>query len=118
MVASLVSIDAMQESSTLGRLLGEQLAARLTQRGYRVLELKLRQSVFVRESQGELLLSREVKDITQSHQVETVLVGTYAVGGGYVYINVKLVRPQDNVVLAATDYVLPMNQAVAPLLRR
>ena len=56
-VASLVNIDDLN-SSRLGRMLSEQLATRLTQNGYSVVELKLRDSIFVKQLQGELLLSR------------------------------------------------------------
>ncbi len=114
-VASLVNIDDLN-SSRLGRMLSEQLATRLTQNGYQVVELKMRDSIFVKQSQGELLLSREIKDITLTHQAQAVLVGTYAIANGRVYITVKLVGVKDNTAIAAEDYVLPMDSNVRSLL--
>ena len=41
-VATFVNINDLEDSSTLGRLIAEQVSSRLTQVGYRVVELKLR----------------------------------------------------------------------------
>lgn len=114
-VASLVNIDDLY-SSRLGRTLSEQLATRLTQSGYSVVELKLRDSIFVKQMQGELLLSRELKDITRNHKAQAVLVGTYSEANGQVYLTIKLVGVGDNVVISAQDYLLPLNSSVRSLL--
>ena len=45
MVATLVQVDRLSESSRLGRIFSEQIAGRMVQRGVRVVELKLRDSV-------------------------------------------------------------------------
>lgn len=114
-VASLVNIDDLT-SSRLGRMLSEQLATRLTTRGYRVVELKLRGSIFVKQLQGELLLSREIKDITLTHKAQAVLVGTYAESSGQIYLTIKLVGVGDNLAISAHDYLLPLNSNVRSLL--
>jgi len=114
-VASLVNIDDLS-SSRLGRMLSEQLATRLTQSGYSVVELKLRDSIFVKQMQGELLLSREIKDITLTHKAQAVLVGTYAESSGQIYLTIKLVGVGDNLVISAQDYLLPLNSNVRSLL--
>jgi TolB-like protein len=115
-VASLVNIDDLN-SSRLGRMLSEQLATRLTKSGYPVVELKLRDSIFVKQLQGELLLSREIKDITVTHKAQVVLVGTYAESSGQIYLTIKLVGVADNLAISAHDYLLPLNSNVRSLLR-
>jgi TolB-like protein len=114
-VASLVNIDDLN-SSRLGRTISEQLATRLTQSGYSVVELKLRESIFVKQMQGELLLSRELRDITRTHKAQAVLVGTYAEANGQVYLTIKLVGVADNIVISAQDYLLPLNYSLRSLL--
>lgn len=114
--ATFVNIDALTESSTLGRLLSEQVSARLTQLGYSMVELKLRGTVFVKAGQGELMLSREVKDLSQSYNAQAVVIGTYAKAGEQLFLNLKIVRPTDNLVLAAHDYALPLDWNVRSLL--
>src|SRR3989338_905918 len=58
-VATLVNIDNLEQSSTLGRTVSEQVGSKLANMGYMVKELKLRGTLFVKSSTGELLLSRE-----------------------------------------------------------
>lgn len=108
LVATLVNIDSLTESSRLGRIISEQLQARLSQHGYAVVELKIRGNLFVKQDQGELLLSREIKDITTSHKAQAVVVGTYAVASDNVFINLKVVGT-DNIILGTYDYSLEVD---------
>lgn len=116
LVGTLVHIDRLQESSRFGRLVSEQLAARLAQRGLHVTELKLRSNALMRPDQGELLLSRELREVSQAQQAQAVLVGSYAPTAQQVFVDLKLVRPQDGQILAAYDYALPMDADMRSLL--
>ncbi|NCC85880.1 MAG: hypothetical protein EOM03_17450 [Clostridia bacterium] len=115
-VATLVSIDELTESSRFGRAASEQIGARLVTSGYPVVELKLRGNIFVKQTEGELLLSRELKDIVRHHNAQAVVVGSYSVAKNYVYVNVKMVSMDGNVIIAAHDYALPINGNVRALL--
>lgn len=115
-VATLVNIDELTQSSRLGRLVSEQIGARLTKLGFRVIELKLRGDIFVKQTEGELLLSREIKNIMLQHKAQAVVVGTYSTARDFVYINVKIVGVKENVTIAAHDYLLPIDGNVRALL--
>jgi FlgO protein len=43
-VASFVNVNNLEESSSFGRIIAEQIASRFAQRGHRVIEMKLRQN--------------------------------------------------------------------------
>ncbi len=116
LVATLVSVDQLGESSRLGRTITEQISGRLVQRGVLVIEPRMRASLAMSPAQGELLLSREVREVSRSHDAQAVLVGTYAVSVRSVYVSLKLVHPVGNVVVAAVDYTLPMSDNVRGLL--
>ena len=58
LVATLVNVDRLQESSRLGRIFSEQIAGRLVQRGVPVAELRLREQLVLHPGQGELLQGR------------------------------------------------------------
>lgn len=116
MVASLVNVDRVTESSRLGRIFSEQIAGRIVQRGVPVIELKLRESVSLQPLQGELLLSRELNEVSRQHDAQAVVVGTYAVSAQTVYISLKLVNPVGNTVIAASDYELAIDDNVRSLL--
>lgn len=118
LAATLVDIDNLDRSSRLGRLISEHVASRIAQRGMSVVEMKMRGAIFMRKSEGELLLSREVQDITRSHSAQAVMVGTYAQAQDYVYVTLKLVRSVDSLVLAAHNYALPLDSNVGSMLPR
>jgi TolB-like protein len=115
--ASFVNIDNVQSSSTLGRMAAEQVGSYFAQYGYGVIELKLRSNVFIQEKTGELMLSREIKDISFQHNAQAVIVGTYAVGTDTVFVTAKLVRVADGIVLASHDYALPLGPDTKTLSR-
>jgi TolB-like protein len=121
LVATVVDIDQLDRSSTLGRLVSEHVASRLTQKGYTVTELKMREPVYMRTPEGELMLSREVREISARHGAQAVAVGTYArdTSGTYglVFVSLKLVRTTDNTILGASDYALVLSQNGYGLLR-
>jgi TolB-like protein len=116
LVATLVSVDELESASRLGRSISEQVAARLTQKGFKVVEVKLRGSLFVKRAEGELLLSREIAQISQSYRAPAVVVGTYAPATNFVHINLKVVSADTQLVLAAADYGLPLDENTRTLL--
>lgn len=116
LVATLVNIDRLTESSRLGRIFSEQIAGRMVHQGLRVTEVKLRENLLLQRDQGELLLSREVREVSQAQDAQAVVVGTYAVSTSVVYISLKLVNPVGNTVVAAHNYAVPMDENVRALL--
>lgn len=116
LVATLVNVDQLTESSRLGRIVAEQIAGRMVQRGVRVTEIRLRDAVGLQREQGQLLLSRELREVSQAHHAQAVVVGTYAVSSRQVFVSLKMVRPEGNAVIAAHDYALGLDDDVRALL--
>ena len=116
LVATIVDVNDTTRSAPLGRTLSEQYATNMAMSGFNVKEVKLRGNVFVREGAGELMLSREVKDIARMHNAIMVLVGTYSPASNYTYVSLKLVRTEDNRIIRGYDYALPMERDVKRLL--
>ena len=107
LVASLVNVDNTSNTSIFGKMMAEQIASRLVQLDLPVIEVKLRSSLYMSEERGEMLLSREIKEISQRQNASAVLVGTYAdAGSSGVYVTLKLVRAHDAKVLSATNFML------------
>ena len=115
-IATLVNIDQLEQSSTLGRLISEQVASRMSQLGYGVLELKVRNGVYMKRNEGELILTREVRDIARQHNARAIVAGTYAESADRVFVNMKVVELDSNVVLGAVDYQLDRDALVRSLL--
>jgi hypothetical protein len=117
LVATVVNVNDLRRAAPLGRTLSEQYASIMVANGFNVKELKLRGEVFVREETGELLLSREVKDIARVHNAAMVLVGTYSAAAQLTYISLKLVRTDTGQIVRAHDYALPNDADVSRLLQ-
>lgn len=117
LVATVVNVNDMSRSAPLGRTLSEQYASHMATLGFNVKELKLRGDVFVKEGAGELLLSREIKDIARNHNAAMVLVGTYSAAANFTYVSLKLVRTEDSRIVRGHDYALPNDRDVQRLLQ-
>jgi TolB-like protein len=117
LVATVVNLNRLHESSSFGRLVAEHAASRLAQLGANVSEIKLRGNLFVNEKQGEMLLSREVKEISSNYNADAVLVGTYVEALDQIYVTFKLVRAQDAQILSAYNYSIEKQKAIGALLR-
>jgi len=108
-VASFVDVNNLEESSSFGRILAELVASRFTQKGQPVIELKLRQnSIFMSEGKGEFLLSRDLREVSRTYNAAVVVVGTYTEWGDRLYVSARIVRPADNLILAAADTGIPL----------
>ncbi|GHA84365.1 FlgO family outer membrane protein [Modicisalibacter luteus] len=114
--ATFVDIDDLKKSSTLGRALSEMFASGLVQAGLTVVEVKMRDSLFIEESAGELILSRDVHRLSTAHNAQAILIGTYAQAEKTAYVNVRIVRARDNVILGATTVRLPLDRDIRAML--
>lgn len=117
-VTTLVNIDQLEQSSTLGRLISEQVTSRMAQMGFGVVELKVRNGVYMKRNEGEFLLTREIKEVASAHKAQAVIVGTYAESSTLIYVSLKLVNPANSMILAAHDYALPMDRQIRSMLRK
>ena len=116
LVATVVNVNDLSRSSALGRTLSEIYASQLAAQSFNVKELKLRGSVYVKEGTGELLLSREIRDIAVQHSAALVMVGTYSQATQYTYVSLKLVRVADGRIVRSHDYALPNDRDVLRML--
>src|SRR5476649_465339 len=85
-MATVVNIDALEQTSTLGRLISEQISTRMAQGGMNMLEMKLRNSVYLKRNQGELMLTRELGEVATTHNAQAIVVGSYAETSDMVFI--------------------------------
>ena len=117
-MATIVNIDALEQTTTLGRLVSEQLSTRLAQGGLSMIEMKLRNNVYLKRNQGELMLTREIGEVATAHNAQAIVVGSYAETSDMVFINVKVIQPNPNCVRAGQDSVLAKEAIVRSMLQR
>jgi len=108
-VATFVNINNLNESSTFGRIIAEQIASRLSQKGYKVKEVKFRQdTIFMQEGEGEFLLSRDLRAISEKHDASAVVVGTYGEVYKEMYVSARIINPSNSLLVSSCDFGLPL----------
>ena len=110
LVTSFVDLEDLDKSSPVGRLVPQQIAARLGQFGYTVLDARLGGSMRFAPLDGEFMLSRNPGHLNSGYEAQAVLTGTYSRTGNLAYISVRVVQISDKTVLAAHEYVLPRSE--------
>ncbi len=111
-ITSFVDNNNLKETSRFGRTLQEHISSRLVQLGYTVREIKLRKDIYIKPREGETALSRHLENIRNNFTAQALLVGTYSISGRIMYINAKLVRPKDSMIIASKDYRLCMDDNI------
>ena len=91
-------------------------ASSLSRAGLMLIEVKMRNSLFIEEQTGELILSRDIRRLSASHNAQAILLGTYGQGQSMAYVNVRLVRTRDNVVLGASSVQIPLDRNTRAML--
>ena len=116
LVASFADIDDLERSSTFGRTVSQFIASRLTNRGIKVIELKMTDSVYIKQSEGEFFLSRNVQKLSKAHAAKIVFAGTYSKGNNMVYISARALDPENGMVLSAYEYDLAIDDNLIKML--
>ena len=116
LTTSMVEMDRLDRSSAFGRLSMQQVGSRVSQYGFKVIDVHLTEAMIINNN-GEFMLSRDVcKILADRHDAYAVLVGVYAPSGNRLYVSVRALRLADAVVLAAYEYYLPLSGDTSYLL--
>ena len=116
LVTSLVRLDTLDDNTDFGKLSAQQIASRIAQHGFMVMDIRLTQSLVIND-RGEFMLSRDLgKLLAKDYNAHAVLVGTYTHSSNKIFVSVRALRLTDSAVIAAYEYYLPMNGDTAYLL--
>lgn len=116
LVTSYVNIDNFNQSSSFGRTVAEQVSSGLISNGLLTKEVRLSDKLKITPEQGELMLSRELKNIAKEHHAKFVLIGTYTEAAKMVYVSSKLVLLENDTVVSAYNFSLDKDENIASLL--
>lgn len=115
MPTSFVNQDNVQQSSPFGRLVGESLIYEFNQRGFPVREYRLPGYIDIIPQQGDFALLRKGLVNTVGEKWAALIIGTYYRTPDAVFVNARLVRAADGMVLRTGQLVLVNNELVAQL---
>ncbi len=115
-LTSMVNLDNLQETSAFGRTLTEALSTCLFRYGFQVAEVRKAQAVFIRDQEGELLLSRDAALLAKGQQVQGIVSGTYSLTPTTVIVNVRLLAAGSQDVLSVAGMELQRTHNINYLL--
>lgn len=100
-----VNLDNINTVSPNGRAYSEFIASRLCQKGFQVIELKLRtDNVEVIPFKGEMMLSYDQLSLAKDHDASAVLVGYYQTKKGKdLSLFARIININNNVIIASQD---------------
>jgi TolB-like protein len=118
LLTDFVSLSGMSRGTSLGRIISKQVGSRMAELGVTVIDLKQREyPTLVREGVGEFGLSREVRELAESVQANSILAGAIAVAEERVYVNARVLRGADNAIVAGYDFELDYDEDVRAMLK-
>lgn len=118
MPASFVSQDDFEQSSAFGRYLAEQLFYELNQLGVPVREYRTMPRVMSRPEDGDFILTRRMDQMAPIATGGLALSGTYYFDKHNVFVNARLFRPLDGMVLRTANLVFPQTPVSMAMLKR
>jgi len=108
-----VNLEHPKGSSTFGTLLGEQVASRFSQHGYRVIDLRMpKHLAFAEGKAAKPAPLQDSKGITSPYALQAAIVGDFIVSDDLAYVSVRLIRIPDNAILTSCDFSIRLNEAL------
>jgi TolB-like protein len=122
-VGTIANINQMEKAHSFGRVVSEQASTRLVQKGHDVSELKLRNSVNIKQGHvdlaegGEYMMSRDIESIRGEYKIGRVVTGTYGIAGKEIMVNLKMVDIATGKILGSTDYAVVIDSNIQKLIQ-
>ncbi len=111
MPASFVNLNDFEETSPLGRYMAEAMFYEFNNRGVATREYRTNGRIHFNET-GEFALTHSLPDIRLEGSTMALLTGTFHRDKDAVFINARLIRASDGLVLRAGQLVLAMNPII------
>ncbi len=115
-VSTFVNLNRLYQTSALGRYFSEQLITELQFAGVRVIDVRKSPGIMIRESYGEYGMSRDMEELSYVHASQVMIVGTYSIVDNQVFINARMLRNPDGMVLSSASLVFGLDSVSHGLL--
>lgn len=116
-VNSFVNLNSLYKTSSLGRYLGEQMIGELQAAGVEVIDVRKANNLMIREPYGEFGLSRDMDELSRSHNSQAMVVGTYTYADGQILLNARVLRNTDGMVISHANIAFALDALTGQLLK-
>lgn len=114
-VSTFSNLDKLNETSPLGRLIGENIIHEMHVRRWNVVDVRMTRDIVINDT-GEFSLSRDIKKIRDMYKVGGVVTGTYSVSEAGVIVNARAIDIDTGAVASTAQVLLPMSYVTESLL--
>lgn len=113
-ITSFANLNDLNESSALGRLVGEHLMHELQVRAWEVVDVRMTRDLIINHA-GEFSLSRDISHLREAFPLANVVTGTYAVTRDGVILNVRIIDSASGRVLSTAQTRLARDAFIAAM---
>ncbi len=114
-VTSFLSLGSLKETSSLGRLISENLIHELQVRRWKIFDIRLVKDIVMTDA-GEFSLTRDMKYIRSRYAVSSIITGTYQVTGSAIIVNARVLDMDSGTVVSSAQTTIPYNDLTSELL--
>ena len=107
-VTSFTNLDKLGDTTSLGRLIAENLMHGLQLHRWQILEVRLTKGIDVNAA-GEFSLSRDISKLKDEYKISGVVAGTYSVAEGNITINARVIDVNTGIVISSAQTYVPVN---------
>jgi len=116
-VVTFVDIDNLNETSSFGRMVAEQLMSEMVMLGYNVIEMRKSEVIHIMAREGEFGLSRDLEVLRPYQDLSGIVVGTYVDSPERVYLNARVLDPRSGLIRSAGSVEMPKTKEIVRLIR-
>lgn len=105
-ITSFQNLDNLTETDKIGRLIAETLIHEMHIRNFKVIDYRLQDNLQISE-QGEIVLSRNPKNLKNEVRAGYILTGTYSTLKQGILVNARLIDVETSMVISTGVIILP-----------
>jgi TolB-like protein len=114
-VTSFASLDNLKKTSSIGRIISENLIHELQVRKWDILDIRLVKDMIMTDS-GEFSLSRDFNQLRNTYKVSCIITGTYSTAGRNIIVNARVIDMDTGTVVSSAQTTMPLNDTTRELI--
>ncbi|MBI5558392.1 MAG: hypothetical protein HY885_12220 [Deltaproteobacteria bacterium] len=99
-LTTMVNLDDLYETSGFGRALTEALSTSLFKQGFGIAEIRKAPGLYMKDKEGELMLTRDASLIAQKQEAQAIVAGTYSLTPTTVIVNIRMIEAGSSEVMS------------------
>lgn len=116
-ITNIATLNALNETSALGRLISEHVMHELQVRSWAVMDIRLAKEIMITEN-GEFTLSRDAKKLRDNMPALNVITGTYTATSDGILVSVRAVDLSSGRVLSTAQTRLARDKFTLGLMEK